>query len=78
MKGPETASLSTCFKVLPYEDRTTVMYLNGVPLRTILGPGELTQWLGAFVIVAKDPGFIPSIHTEAYHLLGNKTLTQIK
>jgi hypothetical protein len=38
-------------------------------LRTIFGPGELAQWLGAFVVVGKDPGFIPSIHIEAYHLL---------
>lgn len=48
------------------------MDLNDVPLRTIFGPAELAQWLGAFVVVAKDPGFIPSIHIEAYHLPGKQ------
>lgn len=67
-----TISLSTHFKVLPYKDRTTVMDLNDVPLRTIFGPVELAQWLGAFVVVAKDPDFIPSIHIEAFHLLGKQ------
>lgn len=43
-----------------------------MPLRTIFGPAELAQWLGAFVVVAKDPGFIPSMHIEATTSLENK------
>lgn len=43
-----------------------------MPLRTIFGPAELAQWLGAFVVVAKDPGFIPSMHKEATTSLENK------
>jgi hypothetical protein len=30
---------------------------------------ELAQWLRALVLVAKDPGLIPSTHVEAHHLL---------
>jgi hypothetical protein len=32
-----------------------------------LGAGELAQRIRVFVILAVDPGLIPSTHLEAYH-----------
>lgn len=50
------------------------MDLNDVPLRAIIsGSGELAQWLGAFVIVAKHPhrGLPPPWEANIYVLADN-------